>query len=548
MRRVNRKRPIDFILPFLVILGLGVIAILGFQLWQNFEKQGKADVYFYLAEGKAKVLPFGHTEWDNAFSGTKLLIGDALKTATAGKAILQFFNGTIIRLGEDTAVTLTDVTKSSDLEKIVVNMDNGVIWVNGRKSPGVRDASYEIRTANMLVKAKGTVFEVESDTAQRVRVLEGDVSVDVMVTVDGNERVANTISVGVGQEITLDDATLKAFTENQSPSVLMAISDQFKAGDWYSWNIAQDKNPTSYAMQSPESETQSQVAVSTEMQASGDTQSQVTQSEIQTPEIVPGQTQATSEATEVTQEAGTLTAPEILKPGTADRTVSGGIVTISGTASAGTAKIVVEQVIDGKTDSYTLSKFKPGDMTWSYNVADKYDNMAAGPNTYSFYAFDDKGTKSDAAEITITYNKEQVQITDALAAPVVLKFNGAVSPEVTTGDVLVEGSVKGAQSVVVNGYTLSKFEAGSAAWSYWAKESLGNLKPGVNEFEVYAVDSAGNKSDTVKFTITYDKAATASSGTSASNSSASATQSVSTQQSTQESSSGTQSTIPSYSF
>jgi hypothetical protein len=503
MRRINRKRPIDYILPFLVILGLGVIGILGYQLWQSFEKQGKADAYFYLAEGKAKVLPFGQTAWDNAFSGTKLLIGDSLKTTSLGKAVMQFFNGTIVRLGGDTAVTLTDLIKSPDKEKLVLMMDNGVIWVNGRKSPGVREAGYEVRTANMLVKAKGTVFEVESDSSQSVRVFEGEVSVDVMVKVDEQERVAETISVGVGQEIVLDEATLRAFAEHQSPSVLMAISDQFKAGEWYKWNIEQDRNPTSYAVQQASADV---TAVETQAVAST---METEQSTSETEESGSQETQATAEETEETQEESAPGAPEILKPGADERTVTGGIVVISGTVPAGTTKVTVEQVIDGKTDSYVLSKFKTGDTEWSYNVAEKYGNLKEGENTYSVYAYDEKGEKSEAAEVTITYEKEKVEITDKLEAPVVLKFNGSSSSTVTTGTVLVEGSVKGAQSVVVDGYTLSKFEAGATTWSYSAKETLGNLKPGVNEFEVYAVDPEGNKSDVVKFTITYEKDASA---------------------------------------
>jgi|GEM_PF-649789 len=545
MRRINRKRPIDYILPFLVILGLGVIGIMGYQLWQNFEKQGKADVYFYLTEGKAKVLPYGQTVWDNAFSGTKLLIGDSIKTTSLGKAILQFFNGTIIRLGADTAVSLTDVTKDSEIEKIVVTMDNGVVWVNGRKSPGVRDAAYEVRTANMLVKAKGTVFEVENDSAQSVRVFEGEVSVDVLINTGDKERVAETISVGVGQEIVLDEAALKAFSENQSPSVLMAISDQFKGGEWYAWNIEQDKNPTSYAMQTQSTEVLPGESVAVPLTTQGsEATGQSTQSTSQTEEDLSQQTQATTETSEVTEAGQGIAAPEILKPGVDGRTVTGGIVAISGTASVGTAKIVVEQVIDGKTDSYVLSKFKSGDSAWIYNVAEKFGNLKDGENTLSFYAYDEKGKKSSAAEITITYEKKQIEITDKLEAPVVMKFNGATSSVVTSGTVLVEGNIKGAQSVVVNGYTLSKFEAGSNSWTYSAKEALGNLKPGLNEYEVYGVDPEGNKSAAVKFSITYNKDVAASGGTSAAGTGTTATGTTGTSSTTQT----TQQTVSEYSF
>jgi len=130
---------LDYILPFLVLVSIGVIGVLGFQLWSNWDQQGKGDVYFYVAEGKAKLLPYGQTDWDNAFSGTKLLLGDSIKSSMVGKVVLEFFNGTIIRMNDDTAVTLADLTKTADKEIIVVNLDNGSVWVNGQKSAGVKE-------------------------------------------------------------------------------------------------------------------------------------------------------------------------------------------------------------------------------------------------------------------------------------------------------------------------------------------------------------------------------------------------------------------------
>jgi len=458
-------------------------------------------VHFYIAEGKAKILPYGQTAWDSAFSGTKLLVGDALKTASIGKAVMVFFNGTIIRMGSDTAVTLTNLNKDTELEKIVLAMDNGSIWVNGHKSPGVKNASYEIRTTHMLVKAKGTVFEVENGATEVVRVMDGQVAVDVLINTAGKERVAQTIDIGVGQEVSLDEAALKAFEDNQSPSVLMAINDQFKAGQWYSWNIAEDRNPTSYSTQTTQAETVD--GMTSESTASG-TEESTQQSSETTMETVAGATQETQNPLEE-EFSGVSGVPEILKPDSDGRTVDKGPVTISGTVPEGTQKVVVEQVIDGKTDSYTLGKFKAGDTTWSYNVSDKLGNFKEGDNTYSFYAVDSKGNKSSAAEITITYNKAKVEITDALADPVVLTFNGSSSSTVTADTVKVEGSIKGAEKVVVSDYTLSKFVPGSLTWSYTAKEAGGNLKPGLNEYEVYGIDADGNKSVVVKFTITYNK-------------------------------------------
>ncbi len=502
MRRITRKRPVDYILPFLVILGLGVIVVLGFQVWKNFDKQGKADVYFYIAGGKARVLPFGEATWENAFSGTKMLVGDSLKTSSLGKAVLVFFNGTQIRIGNDTAVTLTDLVRQPDAEKIVMAMDNGMLWVNARKSPGVKQADYEVRTTNMVVKAVGTVFEVESGTTQIVRVIEGSVDVDVVVNTNGKDRVADTIEVGVGQEITIDDATLKAFEESQSPSVLMAIDDQFKTSEWYSWNDQEDKNPTSYDGNMGEtavSDTSAVSASESEENLSGTMET--------------GETQLTQDSS-LTQETQADTAsddgaPVITAPDEDDRTVSQGPVTISGTVPEGTQKVIVERVIGGATDSYTLGKFKSGDDTFSYNVSEKLGNLLKGDNVFYFYAIDKNGDKSTAAEVKIVLEDDteesEVVVTGDLTAPTVLTFNGETSSTVTVDSVTVTGEIKGAAKVVVNGYTLSKFTAGSASWSYTAKESLGNLNPGVNKYSVYGVDADGNKSEVVEFTITYNK-------------------------------------------
>lgn len=510
MRRIQRrKRPLDYLLPFLIFISIGVIAVLGFQLFMNFGKQGKADVYFYVAEGKAKLLPYGNTDWDNAFSGTKLLLGDSLKTSFGSKVVLQFFNDTIIRLDEDTAITLTDVTKSSDKESIVLNLDNGNVWVNGNKSAGVRDAEYEVRTKNMKVMATGTVFEVESDTEQLVRVFDGDVKVDILVDNEGQERVADTILVGVGQELLLDEASISAFEDNKSPSVLNAVDDDFKTTDWYKWNINEDDSPTDFANFSGSTNGDSSLgnAESGEEGLSDDTDSDE--------EDMEDEDMESDDETEADVDNNLVKKPEITEP--IDTVTTTGKLTIKGTVGSNVTKVVVESEVDGNTDSYTLGQFKPGDSVWSYNVSETFGNIAEGDNTYMVYAYDEDDNESSPAKIIITYDKggesdEDVNIEGDLQAPTVSTYNGATSSTVDKDTVTVKGEVSGAKTVVVNGYTLSKFSPGDTSWSYIASESLGNLEPGENSFSVYATDADGNKSEVTEFTITYNKSGADTSG------------------------------------
>lgn len=507
MRRIQRrKRPLDYLLPFLIFISIGVIAVLGFQLFMNFGNQGKTDVYFYVAEGKAKLLPYGSTDWDNAFSGTKLLLGDSLKTSFGSKVVLQFFNDTVIRMAEDTAITLTDVIKSSDKESIVLNLDNGKVWVNGQKSAGVREAEYEVRTKNLKVMATGTVFEVESDSEQLVRVFDGDVKVDILVDNEGQERVADTVLVGVGQQLLLDDASISAFEDNKNPSVLNAIDDDFKTTNYYKWNISEDDSPTDFANAS---ESTYEEAPLGHFESEED---RLTDDIDLDEEDMTDEDTASDDEEEVDVDNNIVKKPEIIEP--TDTVTTTGKLTIKGTVGSNVTKVVVESEVGGNTDSYTLSQFQKGDSVWSYNVSETFGNIAEGNNTYLVYAYDEDDNKSSPATILISYDKDgisdddedqEISIEEDFEAPSVVSYNGASSPTVNTDTVTVKGEVAGAKTVVVNGYTLSKFNPGDISWTYIASESLGNLELGENNFTVYATDEDGNKSDVTEFTITYNK-------------------------------------------
>jgi hypothetical protein len=469
MRRVRRKSPIDYLLPFLMILGLGIIIVLVLQLWSSWGKAGQGDIYFYVVEGQAKILPYGKAEWDQAYSGTKFLIGDSLKTSRSGKAVIEFFNGTIVRIGDDTSITLSDVEKKPDKETIVLTLDDGELWLNGKKSQGVKEAFYEVRTSNTTVKAMGTAFEVESNGLdEAVRVFSGEVTVDILVSSNGTKRVADTKSVGVGQELILDEASLKAFADNNSPSVLQALSDEFKDTEWYKWNVKEDKDPTRFG---------------------------------RVPEELNVEEEEMEEETEE-EEVAEIGAPEITSPESASVSLSEGeSLKVTGTIPEIAAEIKVK--VNGEEQD--VPGFEAGDAVFEYEISEKEENVEAGENIYVFYAVDADGKKGGTISLTVNYEKEVIEIEGELTAPKPVTFNGSTSSTVTDSEVVIKGTVSGAAKVVVNDYTLSAFKPGDTEWAYYAKESLGNLVPGENEYEVYALDENDNKSEITEFTIIYEK-------------------------------------------
>ncbi len=470
-----------------------MIVILAFQLFGAF--QGKTgDVYFYVVQGNAKILPYGTSEWQDAFSGTKLLAGDSVKTLQGGRMVLQFYNGSVVRLDQDSGITLVDVAKRSGDEKIALNLDFGAAWVNRVITEDTKTSKFELKTDHMLVKDVGNIIEVEkAEATDVVRVLKGAIKVDIYANDDNKNEVADTQDVGVGQELYLDPATLKSFKNHENPSALIAIRDEFKGSSWYSWNVQEDETATDFARQPK----QNVLTGGTSLQTQASSQTQVGGSATQNSGSQTVQQTQSNQVPKVT----------ITSPAQPEVTINTGKLTISGTVSSGTAKIFVTQTLAGTLENYQLQKFKAGDPTFTYNLAESYGNLKQGDNTYVFYGVDADGRKgTSVAQVVVHYGAAgSTQQNQALTAPKVLSFNGANSSTVTVGVVKVLGEVQGAAKVIVNGFTLGKFVPGTTSWTYYANENGDNLKPGVNDYDAYAVDAQGNESAHTKFTITYNK-------------------------------------------
>jgi hypothetical protein len=85
-----------------------------------------------------------------------------------------------------------------------------------------------------------------------------------------------------------------------------------------------------------------------------------------------------------------------------DATYSETPIKFIGKTSANTQKIVVTAQYGGKTDIYTLENFNPGDTTFQYQAAEKWDNLAEGSNSYDFVAYFKDGTTRHTTQ-TISY-------------------------------------------------------------------------------------------------------------------------------------------------
>lgn len=493
MTRIPRKRPIDYILPFLIMICTGVIVVLGYQLWTTLQtSEDEKDIYVYVAQGNAKILPWGAGEWERAYNGTRLLQEDSIKTQVGGRVVVELFNDHYIRLDEKTEVKFLEISKNGGGYDIEIQLNEGRIWLKDNDSSET-PVEFTVLTDHTLVKTVSTIYAVEQMAEyEAVRVVKGDILADIMVDQDGQVRKVETLNIGVGQQAVITPADIESYMERRSPSVIDAVSEDFRNSAFYKWNMAEDQNPTDFSKMGATSD----LSVFDEA-ATGD----------------------------VDIEEGDLARPVITTPSTLTFATGENSLTVRGTTVALTKQMMVDVKVGDVEETYELNLYVPGNEEWSFAISESAGTLKSGLNTYRFYAIGEGEARSAKTELIVNYQSEETVDEEdeaseeeddeeeeeeedlnlgELVVPEVKTYNDGESNIVDVNVVKVVGSVAGAKEINVSGYTLTAFKPGDTTWTYYARESLGNLDPGENKFTVTAIAPDGTKKST-DFTITYNK-------------------------------------------
>ncbi|MBN2087777.1 FecR domain-containing protein [Candidatus Peregrinibacteria bacterium] len=214
--------------------------------------------------------------------------------------------------------------------------------------------------------------------------------------------------------------------------------------------------------------------------------------------------------------------PVITNPGANDETVTIDDVEqmIEGTVSGDTYVVIV--------NDYRLSKYVPGSKEFSYYAKTAYGNLEVGENEYEVIAEDKAGNKSESAKIILVLEQDTVDeaggdeevteeddssVTSATETPVpvatstggvtITEPNGGESFTTSETEFDIKGTVPaGTETVEVNDYKLSLYEAGDSTFRYSAKASFKNLTIGEkNEYVVKAYDESGKVLGSASITI-----------------------------------------------
>lgn len=459
------------LIPYIIIgLLLALLGWLGFRLVSGLMSNVSTEAVeaeLQILKRSAEFAFADQTEFAPAYSDQKFIAGDTIRTQPNSKASLEVLGANVIILDENTEVQIETLQRRGDGSKeIAVNLKSGRLWarVSQDLMSESEDSYFRVNTDQLQVDVTGTIFEVAEGLVDTVRMPEG--TSDITVWLDETKENSKTVALGTGQQLEVSPDKIELLSSGAD--LIEALDNDWERSEWHLENLERF-NPTKVA-------------------------------EIRREIEIDAPTQAPESANDLELSAS-LPSPTITYP-TGDQLVAANpdnVITIKGTAPKEAAQMVVNE--------YPLTKYRSGDSTWKYFASMQHGTLKAGKNVFTVYAVDADGKKSKPTSVTFNYGSAESVITPtstpAITGGTDLKITPATitSPTITTLEepyrtsqdlIRIAGKVSpDTTRIVVNDFTLEKFEAGSGEFQFFASSEIGNLKPGINTYLIYVYNAQG---------------------------------------------------------
>ena len=137
--------------PILWVVLILIIAIIGFVVSSLFVSATTAAI-LYVESGTVQV--DAGSGWQAAQDEMELKLDYKVKTSAGSSASIALYEGEIIRLSENTEVSISELTK----ESVKINQSSGSTWNKITKISGIKD--YSVETPTTVATVRGTGFGV----------------------------------------------------------------------------------------------------------------------------------------------------------------------------------------------------------------------------------------------------------------------------------------------------------------------------------------------------------------------------------------------------
>lgn len=501
--RSQRQRGGGHFYPFFFLLAGFLILLLFYQFVATWLEQSSValtdKMVVKLEQGGASVTPWGEKEKLALYDNSLILAGDLVDLESDAVLLLQLADGGGLRFGAGAAF----VVENKSAEVLELKIMQGRVWYRPAPTTGLKQVKIKGERTEVEMSA-ATEVDFASFQADELRVFQGEAKILPLI---GEEKLTG-FTVGVGQQLLLDEEAITALKSGENLNLLQAIDDDYRADEWYRFNV--ERARASEVMASPAVSTSPAVVT-------------VTSAPVLTP---------TASPTPSSSAMGTAALSKPLISAPPDQFNTADLQTvIQGTVDKAAAKVQVEHFYEGQSLSKLfLSRYKPGSGVWKYTaVGGANSNLRSGLNTYEVVAFDEQERAGEKATVRINYfpaglpvglatavvpevmlsevppspSPQTTSVTGfKLAAPAVLTYNGAAEAVTRENNVKIVGTVDLASvRVFVNGFALTGYRGGEKQWVYYAAEKYGTLTKGENRYRVYSVDADGNKSPVTEFVL-----------------------------------------------
>lgn len=192
--------------------------------------------YLELVAGSASIKPDKELAWNQVIGKAEVHAGDLIQVNPDSQAILHFFDGTEVRLNQDTTLLISQLAFSpsfKDQAIIETSLESGEAWV---QTLNVDDgyASFTMITREAVLRALNASFNVNShfNQATEVAIFKGSADVSLFDTNTG-QRVKKT-------RLTQNKYLLLELSHSSQPT-LIESDFALAQSNWASVNLVEDQ-------------------------------------------------------------------------------------------------------------------------------------------------------------------------------------------------------------------------------------------------------------------------------------------------------------------
>lgn len=339
------------------------------------EKKDEATLTLY--KGDAEVLEWGQTEAEGASDAQLILEGDQVSTLADSWATLEFYDGSKVRLDQNTQLVLTEVEIAEESEQVLLELIEGRIWVY-HEAEDDQALDIQVKTAVMNIQSvQGQYLVAHQGQQEALFVYEGPVTTEYMER-SAEARVIETVVLSSGEMSLLDEATQTALQAREDVTLVEPVREDMFTDSFVRWSKGEEVVEEEPVVEEDEED------------------EEITEEETETPEE---ETIEEEEEPVVEPEATTGLKISIVSPASGS-TIQKDAIALEGQVTSGTASTVTV-TWSGNGVPYTLSSFTAGSSTFRYVADTDYANYALGSNTYTIVAYDENGQVSNTVVIVL---------------------------------------------------------------------------------------------------------------------------------------------------